>query len=453
MIRFILKLSLPLFIGLTILSAVGVVLGKGQTGDVFTVTSMLPPISDVGITMIDAGKRLRLPVDLPIRGVRDITLSPDGRRALLMSGGVQVRLHIYDLLTGDIYSAPDTYTLVTTPFSQDPQPEWSPDSRYVTFLNAFIPSQNEQGLYLMDFRARTTTRLHQITVATRWAQDNQRLAFAADGDVYLANILTGNLTNLTQDNRWHRLPSWAYDSSLIFAGEDFDDDRSTIYRLLPDEAAEILPELQDITPDFDAANAPVLSPDGAWITFTGWRNNQPQLYTMHLSTGEIYPLDVGFQLRDGEDYFVSWSPDSSSLLIGRNIQGTGRVNVRLSTPRGVVGTEALYEVYFIGWGADSEYVMYSIADGRSGVFRLNLYLARVSDLNDSARVLISDAEYTQPILGQNAGSLAYILRETRPQTNRRSAMFTSRLFAMTINGGGQYLTVPEQYAMSFAYWE
>ncbi|MEQ8672443.1 MAG: hypothetical protein RLP44_00345 [Aggregatilineales bacterium] len=453
MIRLLLKLSLPLILCLTILSAAGVVVGRGQSGDVFTVTSMLPPISDVGITMIDAGKRLRLPVDLPIRGVRDITLSPDGRRALLLSGGVQVRLHIYDLLTGEMYSAPDTYSLVTTPFSQDPQPEWSPDSRYVTFLNAFIPGQDAQGLYVMDFSARTTTRLHQITVAINWAQDNQRLAFAADGDVYVANILTGNVTNSTQDNRWHRLPSWAYDSSLIFAGEDFDNDRSTIFRLLPEETVDSAQELQDITPDFQAANAPMLSPDGGWMTFTGWRDNQPQLYNMFLSTGEIYPLDIGFQLRDGEDHFVSWSPDSESLLIGRNIQGTGRVSVRLSTPQGAVDTEALDEIYFIGWGVDSEYVMYSIADGRSGVFRLNLYLARVSDLNDTARVLISDAEFTQPIWGQDAGSLAYILRETRTQASRSSAIFTSRLFAMTVDGGGQYLTVPEQYAMSFAYWE
>lgn len=448
MIRLILKISLPLILIATLFSVGLVALGRSMAGDVFTVTSMLPPISDVGITMIDANKRLSLRVQLPVLGVRDINISPDGRRAVLMTGGVQVRLHIYDLLTGEVYSAPDAYTLVTNPNSTDPQPTWSPDSRYVTFLNAFLPGQGEQGLYVMDFETRTTTRLHNITVATHWAQDNQRLAFASDGDVYVANIVTGELSNITQDDRWHRLPSWAYDSSLIFAGEDFDTERSTIFRILPDERV-----LQDLTPQFESANAPVLSPDGLWMTFTGWENNQPQLYNMYLPDGEIYPLDVGFRLRDGESHFVSWSPDSQAVLIGRNIQATERVNLRLSTPQGITGEDALYEVYFIGWGADSEYVMYSIADGRSGIFRLNLYLARAANLNESARVLISDSEYAQPLWGQNAGSLAYILRETRPQTSRRSALFTSRLFATSINGGGRYLTVPEQYAMSFAYWE
>jgi TolB protein len=73
-----------------------------------------------------------------------------------------------------------------------------------------------------------------------------------------------------------------------------------------------------ITSDRSLALSPEWSPDGRWITYTTFRDGNPNIYTLELQTGRRWKM-VGFQ---GLNISPAWTPQGDRLLFASAREGT-----------------------------------------------------------------------------------------------------------------------------------
>jgi dipeptidyl aminopeptidase/acylaminoacyl peptidase len=260
------------------------------------------------------------------------------------------------------YDGQDRTQLTATPKHDEWAPDWSPDGRWLAFLANRGGEDAEAQVWVMPARggeARALTAVAQGVIDFAWAPDSRRLAliisdpvraagapkpknsppivtgrfhFKQDGDgylgaqrshLYLFEIETGQLTQLTSGEHDESAPSWSPDGRQIaYVTQRGDDTNRTgkiwLHLIEPRAGATERPltALDGAYGDTPAGLRPQWSPDGRRIAYlqggdARWIYYAPlQLALIDAVSGAVTlpaPIDRWFsQLR--------WAPDGKSVL-------------------------------------------------------------------------------------------------------------------------------------------
>jgi dipeptidyl aminopeptidase/acylaminoacyl peptidase len=260
------------------------------------------------------------------------------------------------------YDGQDRTQLTATPTANEWAPAWSPDGRWLAFLADRGGDEAETQVWTMPARggeARALTAVAQGVIDFAWSPDSRRLAliiadplrpagapkpknpppivterfhFKQDVDgylgaqrshLYLFEIATGQLTQLTAGEHDESAPSWSPDGRQIaYVTQRGDDANRTgkvwLHLIEPRAGATERPlaQLDGAYGDTPAGLRPQWSPDGRRIAYlqggeARWIYYAPlQLALIDVASGAVTlpaPIDRWFsQLR--------WAPDGKSVL-------------------------------------------------------------------------------------------------------------------------------------------
>ena len=168
------------------------------------------------------------------------SLSPDGARAVFFSERDRLSL---DLFLADVESGRVIRKLATTAASakfDSLQPlrsagAWSPDAKWFAFAAV---RQGQAALMLIDMtgagrdREIVFDRIGQV-LSPSWSPDGRSIVFSALAggltDLYVTDVATGDLRQLTDDAFADLQPSWSHDGRTIaFVTERFSSDLATL---------------------------------------------------------------------------------------------------------------------------------------------------------------------------------------------------------------------------------
>ena len=172
-------------------------------------------------------------------------------------------------------------------------------------------------------------------LSPRWSPDNKKIAFSAlkgnERDLYVYNIESDQLSQITHDRYDDKEPSWLPNSEDII----FSSDRPHSKYKMPEwnknmyvvEGAylpgdfkygfynlfEINIKKADVTTELDVGQgqniAPSVSPDGTKVAFISNRNGIDNIYVAILDSSYVYPVtDILTGVRS-----ISWSPNSRKI--------------------------------------------------------------------------------------------------------------------------------------------
>lgn len=130
-----------------------------------------------------------------------------------------------------------------------------------------------------------------------------KLVFAAgnfgDYDIYLCDLTTNKLTQLTADTAWNDYPRFSPDAQQI-AYASTRSGKQEIWLMNADGSGA-----KSLTASLKWADFPTWSPDGNEIAFVSNEDFQMDLFTLNLGTGKLYRLTDN----DNFDCYPDWSPD------------------------------------------------------------------------------------------------------------------------------------------------
>jgi dipeptidyl aminopeptidase/acylaminoacyl peptidase len=238
--------------------------------------------------------------------------SPDGKRiAFLSNRSGSMQLHVMWVDTRE--------TLQLTRFDRAPGGvEWSPDSAHIAFT-AFLPDETP----VLPVRLPPVPRGAQLA---RGAVLVDRPSWAADGSgptvkgythVFTVDATVGGTPRqVTSGHYNHSGPSWAADGKTMFVSGIRKPDAeylrgdSEVYAI--NMASLTITQLTDRRgPD----GSPLASPDGTWIAYTGF---DQQNFTSHLAS--LYIMDTGGKRQrlwagalPSSPSNVQWAPDGSGV--------------------------------------------------------------------------------------------------------------------------------------------
>ena len=198
------------------------------------------------------------------RQIRNMTLSPDGKRIVFEA-------------RGELFNLPvkEGYTINMTRLSGafDREPAWSPDGKYIAYWS---DKSGENQIYLKNTGNKKKTK--QLTnrkigygYKLYWSPDSQKIAFIDEkNDISIINIKTKKtiIAGNTQWNTGHggrsRYPiSWSSDSKWISFTEGLNNGNNAIYLYQLTSAKK-----HQVTSGFYNDSNPVFSEDGQYLFFT-----------------------------------------------------------------------------------------------------------------------------------------------------------------------------------------
>lgn len=279
--------------------------------------------------------------------IDDVTLSPDGSRALMVLWADTNRdIFVADLRSGGVRQ------LTLEPFF-DGAPRWSPDGSQVVFVSA---REGKEDLYLMDADGRRQRRVTYAGVCNQnpeWSPDGTRIVFSrmqqnrptiwlmnADGreqKPLMGGQAYGVCPRWSPDGdriafmgrRQHRglcvaradgsalrtlavrpwgMPSWSPDGKwLAYHGRPGPSGYSLNVIRSDGEGERCLindPRLRVLVDQ----RGPAWSADGRWIAFTAVQGGNPDLYVVHVESGRVARLTH----RPGEECLPVWLPPARS---------------------------------------------------------------------------------------------------------------------------------------------
>lgn len=257
------------------------------------------------------GSRLRQLTDGAFNDTAPVW-SPDGKRiAFLSNRSGSTQLHVMWVDTRE--------TLQLTRFDRAPgDVEWSPDSLQIAFT-AFLPDETPVLPVRLPPVPRGAQLARGAVVVDRpsWASDGSGPTVKGYTHVFTVDATVGGTPRqVTSGNYNHSGPSWSANGKTMFVSGIRKPDAeylrgdSEVYAI--DLASLNVTQLTDRRgPD----GSPLASPDGTWIAFTGF---DQQNFTSHLSS--LYIMDTtGKRQRlwagslPSSPSNVQWAPDGSGV--------------------------------------------------------------------------------------------------------------------------------------------
>jgi hypothetical protein len=236
--------------------------------------------------------------------------SPDGTRIAFVSiRDGDSNIYVMDADGGNVRQ-------ITDRLGGKWSPTWSPDSTLIAFGSN---RDGDEDIYVMDADGGNVQQLTDDPGVDRdpaWSPDGTRIAFVStrDGDsnIYVMDVDGGNVRQLTDDPRQDQSPAWSPDGTRIaFAshlnklnagGADIG-----VHIYVMDADGGNVRQLTD-APGSDIN--PAWSPDGTWITFEGYRDDDSDIYVMDAYGGRVRQLRGTRGHRDypAGDYDPTWLP-------------------------------------------------------------------------------------------------------------------------------------------------
>ena len=222
-----------------------------------------------------------------------------------------------------------TFTPTSTPTST-PLPGAS--------LVAFESMRDGNGeVYLLDTQTGELSNLTRHPADERapaWRPDGGAIAFESHRDgnweIYVLDLVDGSLARLTHDLAYDGAPAWSPDGDEI-AFESHRDGNLEIYVMsagLGASGPEQARTLRRLTDDPAGDYGPTWHPNGDQIAFTSWRDGSKEIYVVPAEGGEARNLTQN----PADDEGPAWSPDGSTLAFvsWRDVDGeTGNRNAEI----------------------------------------------------------------------------------------------------------------------------
>jgi TolB protein len=178
-------------------------------------------------------------------------------------------------------------------------------------LIAFETYRDGNGeIYLLDTSSGQLTNLTRNPADDRapaWSPNGRAIAFESHRDgnweIYVLDLTDGSVTSLTDEMAYDGAPAWSPDGSQI-AFESYRDGNLEIYAMVLASG-----EVRRLTEDPGGDYAPAWSPGGSEIAFTSWREGNKEIYVMAAAGGQARNLSQ----HPADDEDPAWMPDGSAV--------------------------------------------------------------------------------------------------------------------------------------------
>ncbi len=287
-----------------------------------------------------------------------VTWSPDGAQFAYLSGDKRLETYLVDASAGG-----KPRRLNDDIAENVSSAVWSADGRWLAFIGE---NDGARDIYLADGAGREIRPLHLEALHVRsfvWSPDSTHLALeaSAEEDIYVLNVETGALQNLTATSSRDIRPAWSPDGTQIAffssrANDIYGRTRFDLYivnrsgtnlhrytdTFPADSAWQIqwssagqmlamgsiawsggadiyivdVPNrvIRNITDDNARAASPVWSPDGTLLAFESRRDGKWEIY---LASADDEPVKR-LTFTAGDSRRPAWSPDGMRLLYMSN---------------------------------------------------------------------------------------------------------------------------------------
>jgi dipeptidyl aminopeptidase/acylaminoacyl peptidase len=178
-------------------------------------------------------------------------------------------------------------------------------------LVAFETYRDGNGeIYLLDARSRELTNLTRHPADDRspaWSPNGLAIAFESHRDdnweIYILDLTDSSVSRLTDHLAYDGAPAWSPDGSQI-AFESYRDGNLEIYVV-----AATGGESRRLTEEPAGDYGPAWSPEGTEIAFTSWRVGNKEIYTIPAEGGQARNLTQN----PADDEDPAWRPDGAAL--------------------------------------------------------------------------------------------------------------------------------------------
>mgnify|MGYP001112211507 FL=1 len=209
-----------------------------------------------------------------------------------------------------------------------------------------------------------------------WSPDGRELAFQSDRDgdfeLYIYNLETGATRQVTRNSCADYCPTWSPDgdSLLYYSNCGSGSEQREIFTIGIDGDNN-----RQLTDYGDHNNRyPIYSPDGTWITFTGYDGDGYYVHLMRPDGSDIRRISRGC--------ISSFSPDGSLLLFTSYCEG-GEVNIMNLDGSGEIQLTDTpsFENSTPAWTSDGRRILFqSNRDGDSEIYIMNVDGSGVTQL-------------------------------------------------------------------------
>ena len=306
----------------------GITVVTGMTPDslsqdwIRTVRASYGPLVEGRTPLSDAGRRV-LSAET---GTGDVNvspaLSPDGRYVAFLSSKdlFSINLYVADAQTGRIVTRLgssnrdahfDAIRFINSAGT------WSPDGRRFAFVT-FAEGDNELTIWNVETnRIERRLAVEGVTALTQpaWSPDGASIAVSgmAGGisDLYLVDLSSGNVRQLTDDRYGDLQPTWSPDGAQLAFVTDRDPNGTDFDRLHFGEPRLSLLDVDGgtITPlrpfDRGLQHNPQFAPDGRGLYFISDHDGFKDVHYLDVETGDARPIT---RLQTGASGFTALSP-------------------------------------------------------------------------------------------------------------------------------------------------
>ncbi len=216
---------------------------------------------------------------------------------------------------------------------------WSPDGERLSFTTIQTEEPWGSDIFTMKANGKDVHPVpHGLASArwTSWHPDGHSMAFTGkaegsnDWDVYVIDLETETVTQLTDTDTDESAPAWSPDgSALLFTARV--DGRSQVFRMSASGGDRT--NLSNSTRD---DWNPAWSPDGQRVAFYAAQDTSSDHLWVMRNDGSRQRQVTSGHLRD---MFPSWAPDGATIVFSR--QQTGTTGVYRMTPAGSVPVEVV----------------------------------------------------------------------------------------------------------------
>jgi len=221
--------------------------------------------------------------------------------------------------------APDPIPSTSSPTSTPSAIRYSGDNNFIFlsieengYAHLFVQSENPQQLPLTRITAGSWN-----DIAPALSPDRTQLAFASNRsgfwDLYVMDLQSGDVTQVTNTPAYDSAPSWSPDSKWL-AFETYTNDNLEISVVsVNDRLQPIIPVTQDPASD----HSPVWAPDGRHVAFISTRGGDSDVWLADLDlTGDDRYQNLSNTPFASENHPV-WNYDGSQLLWASTSQAVG----------------------------------------------------------------------------------------------------------------------------------